>query len=50
MTRDLLVAPLKMLCPGILLKNSELDIDKNYKKLKKLVLFIYLLTTGLCYL
>ena len=29
MTRDLLDAPLKMLCPEILLKNPDLDIDKK---------------------
>ena len=35
MTRDILVAPLKILCRGTLLKNRDLDIDKNYKKWKQ---------------
>ena len=34
MTRDPLVAP-KMLCPGTLLRNSNLEIGKNYKKIDK---------------
>ena len=43
MTRDLLVAPLKMLCRGTLLRNPNFDIGKNYKKKKSL------LTDGLCF-
>ena len=36
MTRDIhvLVAPVKMFCPETLLKNPDLDIDKNCKKIK----------------
>ena len=35
MTRDLLVAPLKMLCPETLLNNLDLDIGNKSKKIKK---------------
>ena len=45
-TRNLLVAPLEILCPGILLKNRDLDIDKKLKKIKT----NYLLTDGIRFL
>ena len=33
-TRDLLVAPLKMLCQGALLRNHELEIGKKVLEIK----------------
>ena len=46
MTRDLLVALLKMLCRGTLLKNPYLDIDKKLLKIKTNCI----LTDVLCFL
>ena len=41
MTRNLLFPPLKMLCPGTLLKNPDLNIDKkNIKKSKQTVFLL----------
>ena len=34
MTRDLPIAPLKMPCPGTLLRNPDLDIGKKGIKIK----------------
>ena len=39
MTRDVDVVPLKVLCPGTLLRNPGLDIGKNYKTKNKLSSF-----------
>ena len=40
MTRKLLVACLKMLCLGTLLRNPVLDIDKYLKKYKQIVFLL----------
>ena len=45
MTKNVLVAPLKTFCPGTLLKNPNLDIDKKLLKIKTNCL----LTDGLCF-
>ena len=46
MKKDLLVGPLKILCPGILLKSFTLSLTKNYKKTKQIV---FLLITAAFY-
>ena len=45
MARDLLVAPLKMPCPGTLLRNPDFDIGKKVIKIKNKTVFLLIAST-----